>query len=101
MITEAASSGFYQNDFWKKKYPRLQILTVRDVLKGKRPDMPWGAALRESPNGEGARRARGDALGARYVRARPIYDVPEEAPQEETGDVVRKLAKAGAGNSPR
>jgi site-specific DNA-methyltransferase (adenine-specific) len=44
MITEAAASGFYENDFWKKKYPRVQIITVLDILKGKRPDMPWGGS---------------------------------------------------------
>jgi site-specific DNA-methyltransferase (adenine-specific) len=44
MITEAAASGFYENDFWKKKYPRVQIITVLDLLKGKRPEMPWGGS---------------------------------------------------------
>jgi site-specific DNA-methyltransferase (adenine-specific) len=40
MTKEAAGAGFYQNDFWKKKYPRIQILTVEQILKGKLPDMP-------------------------------------------------------------
>lgn len=44
MLTEAAAAGFYENDFWKKKYPRIQIVTVLDLLNGKRPDLPWGAA---------------------------------------------------------
>ena len=44
MLTEAAAAGFYENDFWKKKYPRLQIITVLDLLKGKKPDMPWGGS---------------------------------------------------------
>ena len=44
MITEAAASGFYESDFWKKKYPRVQIITVLDLLKGKRPEMPWGGS---------------------------------------------------------
>ncbi len=44
MITEAAAAGFYESDFWKRKYPRVQIMTVADVLNGKRPDVPWGAA---------------------------------------------------------
>ena len=44
MITEAAASGFYESDFWTKKYPRVQIITVLDVLKGKRPEMPWGGS---------------------------------------------------------
>ena len=44
MVTEAAASGFYESDFWKKKYPRVQIMTVPEVLKGKRPEMPWGGS---------------------------------------------------------
>jgi site-specific DNA-methyltransferase (adenine-specific) len=44
MLTEAAAAGFYENDFWKRKYSRVQIITVMDVLKGKKPDMPWGGS---------------------------------------------------------
>ena len=44
MITEAAASGFYESDFWTKKYPRVQIITVLEILKGKRPEMPWGGS---------------------------------------------------------
>jgi site-specific DNA-methyltransferase (adenine-specific) len=40
MVTEAASAGFYHNDFWQKDYPRVQILTVEEMLSGKRPDVP-------------------------------------------------------------
>lgn len=38
MKTQAAAAGFYESS--GKKYPRVQILTVRDILKGKRPNMP-------------------------------------------------------------
>ncbi len=44
MITEAAAAGFYENEFWGKKYARVQVLTIEDILNGKRPDIPWGAA---------------------------------------------------------
>jgi hypothetical protein len=44
MITEAAASGIHGSDFWKKKYPRVQIVTVLDLLKGKRPEMPSGGS---------------------------------------------------------
>jgi site-specific DNA-methyltransferase (adenine-specific) len=44
MVTEAASSGFYDSDFWGRKFARVQILTVEEMLAGKRPDMPWGKA---------------------------------------------------------
>jgi hypothetical protein len=42
MVTEAASAGFYHNDFWQKDYPRVQILTVEEMLSGKRPQVPQG-----------------------------------------------------------
>jgi hypothetical protein len=40
METEAISAGHYQNELWQKQYPKLQILTVQQVLSGKRPEMP-------------------------------------------------------------
>jgi len=44
MVTEAAASGFYESDFWGRKFARVQILTVEEMLGGKRPDVPWGKA---------------------------------------------------------
>lgn len=38
MLKEAASMGFYETDFGR--YPRLQILTIAEVLEGKRPRLP-------------------------------------------------------------
>lgn len=43
MITEAAEAGFYESVVWQKKFPRIQILTVEDVLAGKQPAMPMPA----------------------------------------------------------
>jgi hypothetical protein len=40
MRAEAASSGFYESSWGPNKYPRVQILTIRDLLDGKRIDMP-------------------------------------------------------------
>jgi DNA modification methylase len=40
MILEAVSAGHYESPMWQKKYPRLQILTVADILNGKRVEMP-------------------------------------------------------------
>ncbi len=40
MVKEAAAAGFYHNDFWQKDYPRIQLLTIEEVLAGKRPDVP-------------------------------------------------------------
>jgi hypothetical protein len=40
MRKEAASAGLYHSPGWGKKYPRLQILTVKELLDGKRIDYP-------------------------------------------------------------
>ena len=42
MITEAASAGFYASEFWGRKFPRIQILTIEEMFKGVRPELPWG-----------------------------------------------------------
>ena len=33
-LTEAASTGLYQSEFWNKSYPRLQIRTIEQLLSG-------------------------------------------------------------------
>jgi DNA modification methylase len=38
MLTEAVKEGFYETVYGK--FPRLQIVTVADLLDGKRPDIP-------------------------------------------------------------
>lgn len=40
MIEEAVGKGFYRSEGWNKDYPRIQILTVEDVLAGKQPNLP-------------------------------------------------------------
>ena len=40
MLTEAAEKGFYHSPGWNKDYPRLQILTVEDLLNGKTVNLP-------------------------------------------------------------
>lgn len=42
MYQEAAKHGFYR--YGKDSYPVIQILTVQELLQGKRPQMPSGAA---------------------------------------------------------
>ena len=45
MTTEAASAGFYvSGELGNKKYPRLQILTIEQLLNGKRVNCPPFAA---------------------------------------------------------
>ncbi|MBF0593016.1 MAG: restriction endonuclease [Nitrospirae bacterium] len=40
MISEAALKGLYRSETFFKDYPRLQILTIDDLLNGKKPDVP-------------------------------------------------------------
>lgn len=40
MIKEAVSAGFYRSAVWGKDYPRIQILTIADLLAGKGIEMP-------------------------------------------------------------
>ena len=43
MVTEAVSAGYFQSKAWQKDYPRIQILTVEELLAGKGIDMPPSA----------------------------------------------------------
>ena len=40
MVKEALEAGFYESDFWQRRYRKLQILTVGDLLSGAPFDMP-------------------------------------------------------------
>jgi len=40
MQTEAISTGFYHSPGWNKDYPKIQILTIEELLHGKTVDMP-------------------------------------------------------------
>jgi site-specific DNA-methyltransferase (adenine-specific) len=40
MLAEAAQAGVYHSPGWNRDYPRLQILTVADLLNGAEPKMP-------------------------------------------------------------
>lgn len=40
MKAEAASAGFYKSLGYNQSYPRLQLITVQDLLDGKRIEMP-------------------------------------------------------------
>ena len=46
MRSEAASAGFYDSPGWNTRHPRLQILTVEELLAGKTIDMPAVAQQR-------------------------------------------------------
>jgi len=40
MLTEAASAGFYHSPGWNKDYPRIQILTIDELLHNAEVKMP-------------------------------------------------------------
>lgn len=40
MLKEAASAGFYKSEPFPEQYPRLQILTIEELLDGKQLRFP-------------------------------------------------------------
>jgi len=40
MRTEAASAGYYESEAWGTRHPRLQLLTISELLAGQNIDMP-------------------------------------------------------------
>ncbi|MDP2623936.1 MAG: hypothetical protein Q8Q29_09075 [Actinomycetota bacterium] len=54
MRSEAASAGFYQSPGWQKKYPRLQILTIEELLAGKQIERPpANVTFKKAPKAKG------------------------------------------------
>lgn len=53
MKTEAVTTGFYESATWGQKYPKIQLLTIADLLSGKQIDMPpirqVGATFKKAP----------------------------------------------------
>jgi len=40
MKIEATTAGFFESKLWGKKYPKIQLLTVDELLNGKKIEMP-------------------------------------------------------------
>jgi len=40
MKEEAVTAGFFESKTWGEKYPKIQLLTVADILSGKKIEMP-------------------------------------------------------------
>lgn len=54
MRAEAAHAGFYHSPGWNKKYPRLQLLTVEELLSGKTIDRPpHSVTFKQAPKSGG------------------------------------------------
>jgi len=53
MKTEAVTAGFYESATWGRKYPKVQLLTVAELLAGKKIEMPpirqVGATFKKAP----------------------------------------------------
>ena len=53
MRAEAADAGFYESKVWQRKYPRLQIFTVSELLEGRQvarpPTLALDATFRRAP----------------------------------------------------
>ena len=53
MKTEAVTAGFYESATWGRKYPKVQLLTVAELLVGKKVEMPpirqVGATFKKAP----------------------------------------------------
>jgi DNA modification methylase len=45
MTAEAAAAGFYVSEAMKTKHPKIQILTIEELLNGKKIDMPYHAPV--------------------------------------------------------
>lgn len=56
MKTEAATAGHFTSATWGKKYPRVQLLTVADLLSGRQIEMPpirqVSATFKKAPKAE-------------------------------------------------
>jgi DNA modification methylase len=53
MLEEAVTAGFYESKMWGKRYPKIQLFTVADLLAGKQIEMPpikqVGATFKKAP----------------------------------------------------
>jgi site-specific DNA-methyltransferase (adenine-specific) len=50
MVKEVKATDPYVSLRWEREYPRIQILTIEQLLRGKRPDMPSTVSLfQEAP----------------------------------------------------
>ena len=62
MLAEAAAAGFYHSPGWNQDYPRLQILTIADLLGGAEPKMPPASVTFKQAQKSGPADAGQDSL---------------------------------------
>jgi DNA modification methylase len=82
MRVEAANAGFYTSPGWRKDYPRLQVVTVEDLLDGTGVDYPpaeqVNVTFKKAPL---ARASRGKQMGLFDGRPAVAKAKPDRAPQ--------------------
>ena len=49
MITDSVHAGSYESELWKKKFLKIQIRTVEELLEGKKFDIPQPYSLLKKP----------------------------------------------------
>lgn len=64
MQDEAVTAGFYESQMWGKRYPKIQLFTVADLLAGKQIDMPpirqVGATFKKAPRARASSGVQGE-----------------------------------------
>ncbi|MBI2935979.1 MAG: site-specific DNA-methyltransferase, partial [Chloroflexi bacterium] len=45
MRTEAVSAGFHSSPLWERRFPRIQVMTIDELLDGQQPDLPRSGRL--------------------------------------------------------
>jgi hypothetical protein len=64
MRTEAAGAGNYQHPLGRGMYPRIQIMTVKELLEGKKLLLPEGridVTFAKAPRAKARQRALGES----------------------------------------
>lgn len=86
MVTTAAEAGFYHSEGYNRDYPRIQILTVEELLDGKQVDFPSGHSLAFKPAAP-KETPKGEQLVAEFSAqtVRKVIAAPEKEPQQPEG----------------
>jgi hypothetical protein len=89
MVGEAAAAGFYHSEFYQRDYRRLQLITVQEVLEGKRLDLPpsrlpFGKAQAEEETGQQTEMLGGKRPDIPWGKA-PFAKAPTEKEKGEQG----------------
>ena len=67
MRKEAASAGFYECVAWNTKHPKIQILTVGELLEGKTIDAPPSRDFRTFKNAPKVKRKSKGGGGSMFL----------------------------------